>query len=252
MMAIIQVKQHIKIIIMKQKIILVLLMGLFPLMSFSQTVGFPTIVNISNSEDFVNNVVRINDFPYCIDNQHPMPSLKNKRSFDWQYLGLNLQNNVPMVCLDDFRYGHKFDNPYGEYGIGYLSLAYWLPSNGNYMLFYCILDNGMDYYREFLVTTSLSGAYVDHLLVRDGWSGDADINFTQAKVNSDLTLDLYEIKNLNTNYVPISDLTSFTGQKVTYQYTINTSGHFVLNSTVTGVQRTYNISELQGLISNLN
>ncbi len=250
-MAIIPELQHIKITIMKQIIILILLIGLFPLITFSQTVGFPTIISICSSQDFVNNVVKINSFPFYADNQHPMPSLKNKRSFDWQYLGLNLQKNVPLVCLDDFRYGHKFDNPIGEDGVGYLSIAYWVPSNGNYLLFYCILDNGMDYFRELLVTTNLSGAYVDHLLVRDGFCGDTDINFTQAKVNSDLTINLYEIRNLNTNYVPISDLTSFTGQKVTYQYTINTSGHFILNSTVTGVQRTYNISELQGLISNI-
>ncbi len=219
----------------------------------SQTVQYPSNITLSNLEGLHNNVTKASTLPLMIDNVHPMPGLKNKRLWSGEFAGINLQNNVPMVCLDDFRCGHKFDNPYGEDGIGYLSLMYWLPSNGDYLLFVYILENGMDYYRTFLITTTLSGVYIDHLLVNDGWYDKPySVNFTQARVNADLTIDLYEIKNLNTNYVPISDLTSFTGQKATYQYTINTSGNFILNSTVTGIQRTYNISELQGLISNLN
>ncbi len=220
---------------------------------YSQTVQYPSNITLSNLTGLNNDVTKANTFPFWVDNVHSMPGLKNKRLWSGELAGINLQNNVPKVCLDDFRYGHKYDNSYGEDGLGYLSLMYWLPSNGNYLLFLYILENGMDHYKSFFITTSLSGAYIDHLLVNDGWYDTPNsVNFTQAKLNADLTLTLYEIRNLNASYVSISDLISFTGQKATYQYTLNTSGRFVLKSTVLGTQRTYNVSELKGLISNLN
>lgn len=220
--------------------------------TFSQTVQFPSNITLSNLVGLNNNVTKVSTFPIYIDNQHKIGPIKNKRLWSAELAGINLQNKVPLVCLDDFRYGHKFDNTIGANGIGSLSLAYWLPSNGNYLLFYFTLENGMDYYREFLVTTTLSGAYIGHLLVCDGWSDSpSHINFTQAKINADLSISLYEIRNLNANYIPITTLTTFTGKKAVAQYSINTDGVFVLNSTTLSNQRTFNITELKGLISNI-
>jgi hypothetical protein len=219
---------------------------------FSQTVQFPSNVTLSNVAGLNSHVTKVSTFPFFIDNQHAMPPLQGKKLWGGETFGINLQNTVPTVCLDDFRHGHKFDNPYGDDGIGYLSLMYWLPSNGNYLLFFYMLENGADYYRSFLVTTSLSGVYIDHLLVNDGWFDEPNsINFTQAQVNADLTVNWYEIRNLNTTYTSPSDMVSFEGEKISRVYTLNSNGQFVIYSTTFGARRTYTISELRGLLSSI-
>jgi hypothetical protein len=177
---------------------------------FSQAVQYPSNITLSNLTGLNNNVTKANAFPFWVDNVHSMPALNKNRLWSGELAGINLQNNVPLVCLDDFRYGHKLDNPHGEYGLGSLSLMYWLPSNGDYLLFVFFLDSGEDHFKTFFVTTSLSGVYIDHLLINDGWSDEPNaVNFTQAKLNADLTLTLYEVRNLNANYVPIGSLSSF-------------------------------------------
>lgn len=250
MMEIITDQPHTKFKMKKNLILIVVL--LTTTLCNSQNASFPSNLGILNSNDFINNVVKINNFPFYADNHNSFPSLKNKRTFSLDYLGLNIQDSVPRVCLDDFRYGHKFDNPIGNNGLGSFSLTYWLPSNGNYLLFYLILDSDMYYFREFLVSTTLSGTYIDHLLVLDGWCDDPNVNFTQATVYNNLSITLYEIRNLNPTYVSMENLTTFPGRKVISQYHINSSGKFVLDSTTLGNQRTFNISELKGLISNIS
>jgi hypothetical protein len=224
----------------------------FNLTSFAQTVQFPATINLQKSTEFINAITKVGAFPFYIDNSHKMPVLKNKRTIDASYYGINIQNNVPMVCLDDFRYGHKFDNTSGTDGLGILSLAYWLPSNGNYLLLYCIVENDMDYYHEFFVTVTLTGEYIDYLLICDGWRDNIDVNFTQTQVNSDLSLKVKEIRDLSTTYTTITNLVTFPGQKVVTNYTISPSGKFTIGSTTQGTQRTFNISELKGLLINLN
>lgn len=220
--------------------------------SYSQTVQFPSNVTLSNVTGLNANVTKVSTFPFRIDNQHPMPPLQGGQLWGGEVFGINLLDSVPTVCLDDYRYGHKFDNPYGDDGIGYLSLMYWLPSNGNYLLFFYILENGADYYKSFLVTTSLSGVYIDHLLVNDGWFDEPNsINFTQAQVNADLTINWYEIRNLNTAYTSPSDLVSFEGEKISRTYRLNTNGQFSICSTTFGARRTYVTSELRALISTI-
>ncbi|MDP4269360.1 MAG: hypothetical protein Q8909_04455 [Bacteroidota bacterium] len=197
----------------------------------------------------------MNSFPFYADNVHTMPSLVNGMLWSGENVGIDLQNKVPMVCLDDFRSGHKFDNPLGADGIGYLSLKYWFPSNGNYLLFYYVLENGMDYFREFLVTTTLSGVYIDHLLVKDGWYVEEpkEINFTQAQLNADLSLKVTEIRNLSSSYVKYSSLITFYGQKVVSNYKINTNGKFVLGTTnPPNPQRYFSISELKELLTDID
>lgn len=251
MMEIVLVQLHIKIIKMKTiYTITIILLNVYYGVINSQNLQYPTNVNTKILQGLTSNVNKVENFPIYFDNIHSMPILKTGQL--WNDSIINIQNNVPTVCLDDFRYGHKFDNNIGGNGIGFLSVAYWLPSNGNYLLLYFILENGMDYYRDFLVTTTLSGDYIDHLLVRDGWyDSPASVNFTQTRVDLDLSITVYEVRNLNATYIPYSNLSSFIGQKVAYKYLIDCEGRFVVNSILVGNQRTFSISELKGLISNI-
>lgn len=215
---------------------------------YSQVVQYPSNITLPKLQQLNDNVLKISAFPFYADNTHPMPRTKTGQLWAGEFAGIDLQNKVPTVCLDDFRYGHKFDNPIGANGIGYLSLEYWLPSNGNYLLFYYVLEDGADYYREFLVTTTLSGVYIDHLLVRDGWYDDPrEVNFTQAQLNSDLSLIVTEIRDLSASKVDYSSLTTFPGQKVVSNYRIISSGKFVLETSTSSNQRNFSISELHGV-----
>ena len=215
----------------------------------AQTVQFPSNLNLSQNSKFLNEVIKISNFPFYVDNVHVNPTIKALKS-ESSY-GINLLNKVPTVCLDDYRYGHKFDNTLGADGLGYLSVMYWLPSNGNYLLLDFVLDDEMEYYKEFLVTTDLNGVIIDYLLVNDGWTGSRGANFIQSTLLSDLTLQQTEIKLLSSSYVQHSSITAFPGQKVDYVYKISTDGKFVLQSKNEHTQRTFNITELKGLIKDL-
>jgi hypothetical protein len=215
----------------------------------AQTVQFPTNISLTKKTNFLNEITKISRFPFYVDNVHVNPQVETVTSGDTY--GINLMNKVPKVCLDDFRYGHKFDNTLGENGYGYLSVIYWLPSNGDYLLLDFSLENDNEYYREFFVTTDLKGVIIDYLLVNDGWTGEKGANFIQSTLLSDLTLQQTEIKMLSTSYTPYTDITSFPGQKADYVYKISTEGKFVLKSKNEYPQRTFNITELKGLLKNL-
>ncbi len=231
-------------------IIAIILLSIYYGVINAQNLQYPTNVNSRVLQGLTANVNKVESFPILFDNIHSMPNLKTGQL--WNDSIINIHNNVPNICLDDFRDGHKFDNNIGDNGIGFLSVAYWLPSNGNYLLLYVVLENGMDYYREFLVTTTLSGDYIDHLLTRDGWyDSPASVNFTQSRVDLDLSITVYEVRNLNATYIPYSNLSSFIGQKVSYNYLIDSEGRFGVNSILVGNQRTFSITELKGLISDI-
>lgn len=215
----------------------------------SQKVQFPSNLNLSQNSKFLKEVVKISNFPFYADNIHVNPTVKVVTAASTY--GIDLLNKVPSVCQDDYRYGHKYNNTLGEDELGYLSIMYWLPSNGNYLLFDFVLDNDMEYYKEFLVTTDLNGVIIDYLLVNDGWSGSSGANFIQSTLLSDLTLQQTEIKLLSSKYVPHISITTFPGQKVDYIYKISTDGKFVLQSKNEHTQRTFNITELKGLIEDL-
>ncbi len=212
----------------------------------SQAVGFPSNITISNVSKLDSNITKVSTFPIYIDNVHSIAPIKGGKMWGGERFGINLQNNVPTVCVDDYRYGHKFDNPYGDDAIGYLSLMYWLPSNGDYLLFFYTLENGEDHYKSFLVTTTLSGQYIDHLLVNDGWSSEPrNVNFTQAVLSSDFIIDWYEVRNLNTTYVSPSNINTFYGRIVNRLYHLNSTGHFVNIYEYTRSTRMFNIIELK-------
>ncbi|NDW17969.1 hypothetical protein D0T53_03435 [Dysgonomonas sp. 216] len=231
----------------------IVLIFLFISISYStvycQSVSFPSNISISKRNEFLSNETKIENLPIYFDNVHALPEGKNPQLIGVEYYGFNLQNKVPMISTDDFRYGHKFENPWisGD-ATGFLSVLYWLPSNGNYTLLYCILESGRDDYRCFLITTTTSGLYIDHKLVHDGWD---NINFTQAELSSDLTLKITEIRMNGPSYISRGEFSTFNGQKANLVYKITPEGKFVLQSENIGIMKTYNVESLESLLSPL-
>lgn len=236
---------------MKRLIISFFSATLLTQLSFSQTVGFPTL-NLVNNSFFLSKVTKVESLPFYLDNINERPTRISNKDYGDTPLGLSLTNTVPTICNDDFREGMKFVNSIGVDGIGFLSVLYWLPSNGNYLLLLCGLENGMDYYREFLVTTTLEGQCIDYLLVHDGFNEEPnDVNFVQCRLNNDMTISRTEIKMFSSVYVSCSEINTFQGQRVDQTYNLSTNGQFVLTSTNPYAVRSFNISELTGMLNNL-
>lgn len=236
---------------MKKILILFFSATLLTQLAFSQTVGFPTL-NLANNSFFLSKVTKVESLPFYLDNINDRPARISKRNYGETPLGLSLTTMVPTICNDDFREGMKFVNSDGNNGYGFLSVLYWLPSNGNYLLLLCRLENGMDYYREFLVTTTLDGHCIDYLLVHDGFSKETnDANLVQSILNNDMTLSCTEIKMLSSTYVRCSNISTFQGQRVDQTYNLTQNGHFISMSINPSAERSFSISELTGRLNKL-
>jgi hypothetical protein len=235
----------------KKLMFLLLIAALLSQLSFSQTVGFP-ILNLANNSIFQSKVTMVENLPFYLDNLNERPTRISDKDYGDTPLGLSITNTVPTICNDDFRDGFKFENSNGEDGFGFLSVLYWLPSNGDYMLLLCGLENGMDYYREFLVTTTPEGQCIDYLLVHDGFYEEPhDVNFVQCALNNDMTISRTEIKMFSSTYVSCSEINTFQGQRVDQIYNVNSNGNFVLTSTNPFAVRSFNVTELKGMLNNL-
>jgi hypothetical protein len=229
---------------MRNKIFL-LAASIFTVINLSaQTVQFPTTLTLSQNDRFRSYVAKIQNLPFFMDNVNSRPSHDGRFHNDI-FFGLSLTSHIPRVCHDDFRYGMKFVNTVGAAVLGNLFILNWLPSNGNYLLIDCVVDNDMDSFREFLVTTTLSGQYIGHIMVRDGFATDKEVNFVQSKLLGDLTIQQAEIKMLSSSYTSPSAIKTFPGQKVHRSYKICTNGTFEMTSTSEDPQTTFNISQLK-------
>jgi len=215
---------------------------------FGQSYSFPSNINISKKSAFIENEGKIDSFPIYFDNTHTLYSEKSSGYFDIEGYGFDLRKKVPLVSSPDQRYNKKFENRWGKNGIGDLSGVYWLPSNGDYIMLYAILENETDNSRLFLITFTLDGKCIDYKLVKDGVN---EINFTQAELDSTFTLKLTEIRFGDSVYKNIYDYSTIKGKKVNSVYKITPKGKFVLQSEKIGDEKTYKLDDLTKLLKTL-
>jgi len=216
--------------------------------ALGQPYSFPSNLNINKKNEFIEKTGKIKSFPIYIDNVHKLSSGKPLFFFDIKDYGFNLQGKVPLVLSPDQRYNKKFENRWGKNGIGYLSGMYWLPSNGDYIMLFAILESGTDDYRYFLITFTLNGKCIDYKLVNDGTN---NIDFTQAELDSTFTLKLTEIRFWDSVYKNIYDYSTIKGKKVNSVYKITPKGKFVLQSEKIGDEKKYKLDDLTKLLKTL-
>ena len=228
----------------KAAVILFIMCAIMPAcILVGQSYSFPSNFNISKKSAFIENTGKIKSFPIYIDNIHTLSSGRPLRFFSIRDYGFNLLGKVPLVSSDDQRYDKKFER--GKKNISNLSGMYWLPSNGDYIMLYAILEDGRDCYRNFLITFTLNGKCIDYKLVNDGVN---EINFTQAELDSTFTLKLTEIRFWDSVYKNIYDYSTIKGKKVNSVYKITPKGKFVLQSEKIGDEKTYKLDGLTKLL----
>ena len=233
----------------KAAVILFIMCAIMPVcIALGQPYSFPSNFNISKKSAFIENEGKMDSFPIYFDNMHSFSSGKSSLLHSVEGYGFHLQGKVPLVSSPDQRYNKKFENRWGKNGIGYLSVMAWLPSNGNYIMLYAILENVTDNSRLFLITFTLDGKCIDYKLVKDGVN---EINFTQAELDSTFTLKLTEIRFWDSVYKNIYDYSTIKGKKVNSVYKITPKGKFVLQSEKIGDENTYKLDDLTKLLKTL-